>query len=777
RIIPGYNAKIDETTGKYTAAKEALDKYLISLEKEMRYKANEAKLQELTSAAEAARDAYDEAEIKAQRVGRTRKGWFGITYSTDEARDAAAKKAAYQQAEADRRAFVERMTKAINDGLIVPPSSSSENTVEEVLDRTNTKASETVTRLREINQELKQLRKLEPTTDDEYNRIRERIELLTKEKNLLMGRGSNRRTPGTYKEDSIDQVTAPVDDAHQKRLLAINKEDMSAADRTIAKNRELIQYCYELDQALEKLKSETDATHTQTLDKIQAEQNRIAQQVVTAQNEINKAQASKDATEHSERLKSLQVFYEHYERIVRTEVKEQLLAEEAAEIDLMVREQQYHNDRLAELQRYYNQVSEADYLSTEERNKLLKKIGADIRNEQSTILTGSAKFAEKLRGLMTDTTSAAGITNAYKKQRGDLIQTYDAMIAAVAGNNDQVVALEAEKNRRLAALDYEHQEQMFSLQELTGLSWSQEYDRELAKLENMHQQGLIDEKDYQKARLQLQVNNAKKYFDYYSQMAGSMFTALQDAEIAQSDAKYDVLIQQAKNNGEDTAALEEEKENKKLEIQKKYADVDFAIKISEIIANTAVAIMTGFKQLGPIGGAVAAAMLTATGVAQVMTAKAERDKIKNMSPSNTAGKSSSPAKAERVLSGYSEGGYTGDGDRYEVAGVVHRGEYVVPKPIMSNPRVVDAVGTIEAIRRGRIGNPAPVSMPMTTGYADGGYTGDSVQVSKAELGELNTTLQELREGIKNIRAYIVFRDLDKAQATMDRSRNPFTLNK
>ena len=77
-----------------------------------------------------------------------------------------------------------------------------------------------------------------------------------------------------------------------------------------------------------------------------------------------------------------------------------------------------------------------------------------------------------------------------------------------------------------------------------------------------------------------------------------MFTAIQDAEIAKSDAKFDVLIQQAKNNGEDTAALEEEKENKKLEIQKKYADVDFAIKVSQIIADTAVGVIKTFAQFG-----------------------------------------------------------------------------------------------------------------------------------------------------------------------------------
>lgn len=158
---------------------------------------------------------------------------------------------------------------------------------------------------------------------------------------------------------------------------------------------------------------------------------------------------------------------------------------------------------------------------------------------------------------------------------------------------------------------------MWQLQELVGLSWADEYERELAQLENYHRQGLISTKDYEKKKLELGVTNAKKYFDYYANLSGSMFSAIQDAEIAQSDAKYDVLIQQAKNNGEDTAALEEEKENKKLEIQKKYADVDFAIKISQIIADTAVGVSKTFAQFGYTPwGIAAAAMMTATGVAQ-----------------------------------------------------------------------------------------------------------------------------------------------------------------
>ena len=201
--------------------------------------------------------------------------------------------------------------------------------------------------------------------------------------------------------------------------------------------------------------------------------------------------------------------------------------------------------------------------------------------------------------------------------------------------------------------------------------------------------------------------------------------------------------------------------------------MDFAIKVSQIIADTAVGVIKTFAQFGYTPWAIAAAaLMTATGVAQMATAKAERDKMKNRQPGNTAGATATaPAKAERVLSGYSDGGYTGDGDRYEVAGVVHRGEYVVPKPIMDNPRVIDAVGTIEAIRRNKLPVQAISASPSPAGYADGGFTPAAPAPGQ---GELATVLKELQGAIRNIRAYIVYKDLENAKETIDKARAPFT---
>lgn len=773
RIIPGYNAKIDETTGKYRASTKALNDYLAALEKEMRYKANESKLQEMVAAAEEARDAYDEAEIAASKAPQYVMHWYGKTANAAPKQAAREAKATWDKAEKDLREFRGRMEKAIKAGTIVPPE-EEENRVDTVVNNAAAGADKVVRRLKEINAELKRLRKIDPSSDEELDRIQKRIKLLQEEKKELLKKNKAKREVGTYREDSLAEATAPVDEAHQRRQLEINKQApvVSALTTQIATAQETIRYCNELKAALETLRDSTNATHTQTLDKIAAQISKVDGQMIAAQQAVNKAITKQREEVHQQVMTQFSMMEEQENRVIRERVNSREITEDAANIYMLARSRFYNEQRLAELRDYLEQTENAEDLSFEDRKRIMEKTVSEINKMQSTILTDTGKYQETMRELMTDTTSRGGILAQFDEQKKGVIALYTAMLSTVEAGSAEAVALEEEKDRRLKALDYERLEALYQLQELTGLSWADEYDRELAKLENYHQQGMISEKDYQAARLKLQVNNAKKYFDYYAQLSGNMVSAIQEAEIAQVEAKYDVLIQDAKNNNQDTAALEEEKENAKLEVQKKYADVQFAVKIAEIIANTAVAIMTAYSQLGMIGGPIAAAMLTVTGAAQVAVAKAERDKVKNMSPSHTAGGSTQTPKAERVLSGFSEGGYTGDGDRYEVAGVVHRGEYVVPKPIMDNPKVVDAVGTIEAIRRNRALGNGTARADELPGYAEGGEV--AALPAAANVADLTAAARELRAALSNIRAYVVLKDMERAQETMDRARNPFT---
>lgn len=51
------------------------------------------------------------------------------------------------------------------------------------------------------------------------------------------------------------------------------------------------------------------------------------------------------------------------------------------------------------------------------------------------------------------------------------------------------------------------------------------------------------------------------------------------------------------------------------------------------------------------------------------------------------------------IAGFTEGGYTGHGGKYEPAGIVHRGEYVVPQHIVQNPSYAGNISALESARR------------------------------------------------------------------------------
>lgn len=68
------------------------------------------------------------------------------------------------------------------------------------------------------------------------------------------------------------------------------------------------------------------------------------------------------------------------------------------------------------------------------------------------------------------------------------------------------------------------------------------------------------------------------------------------------------------------------------------------------------------------------------------------------------------AQAEAVISGYAEGGWTGPGNKHDVAGVVHADEYVVPKNVNNSPAAQPHLAALERMRKG---------------YADGGYVANT----------------------------------------------------
>ncbi|MEI8115723.1 MAG: hypothetical protein WCI54_18970, partial [Bacteroidia bacterium] len=76
--------------------------------------------------------------------------------------------------------------------------------------------------------------------------------------------------------------------------------------------------------------------------------------------------------------------------------------------------------------------------------------------------------------------------------------------------------------------------------------------------------------------------------------------------------------------------------------------------------------------------------------------------------------------------GYASGGYTGPGGKNEPAGVVHKGEYVIPADMLRNPQIAMMVAGLENVRKTRYTiTPGAVQASKSKGFSSGGFTADS----------------------------------------------------
>lgn len=786
-LIPDYNAELNEEGRLINNNKEAIDQYLVSLEKQIKLKAYQEELEELykkkrnlESQESEQSDAYWDTRQQNTLSGYNRNSLTAKISRLFGTEKEANQLKALQTTQKDLAGIESAIAQINND----------------ILKTEATATSLTGTNKENINTETSLIKKLEAekkkvqeqwAEDSEANIAKknkeiERIDTEIKRLNEL-GKVKKKAEAGEYKNTETDATLKPLEIEHEKRMLLIKKnrekENKTEAQYILEGTAENLRYYRERIDALQKLEAKTPAQKKKLLDEIHKLETEAQTAIFTETGKQEDARIKLVQEKRDERLKIETAYYNVQKDTMEKAVLNQSITQEAADAYMLEVEAE-HAAELLEINRtYQNDIAALEITGKQKRIETATEAADAVRESEMKLLRDRAAIAEMVNKLTSNKSGTEGMKENYNKEIKETMSMYDAIINIAKRAGLSTIELEKQKKQALSHLDYQYQNDLYQIQAQIGVSWGQEYQNELAMLKDMHEQGLIDEKTYQKKRGEIQLGNAKKYFDKISGLTSSLVETMQQAELAQVDAKYDALIQMAENNGEDTAALEEEKENKKLEIQKKYADVNFAIKCSQIIADTAVAIMKSNAELGPIAGPIAAALMAATGVAQLAAAKAERDKIKNMSLKNTTG--SKTATAERVVSGssgsgYYEGGYTGSGGRYEVAGVVHKGEYVVPQPEMNNPKVIDAVSTIEAIRRQRT-NANP--LPQNPGeYAEGGYvTSPAGDSSYREFLEAAKELRASCEAIKLIKAYIVYQDLEKAKETIDNARDTFTRGK
>lgn len=286
-----------------------------------------------------------------------------------------------------------------------------------------------------------------------------------------------------------------------------------------------------------------------------------------------------------------------------------------------------------------------DHLNTQ---KSFKDLMSDVQKSEDTLLVTTRKRYEELTKLK----SQGGLTADQYKSGADSISkaSFDKEKAPKFTGLDSSVGGPAGELIKVAEADKEL------------AKWR---EKELKRQKELFDEKLISEQQYLDRKYEINDENNKK------------LEALQDAYKLGSIAVFadltgnaaDMMKQMA---GEGSTAY------KVLFLASKAAAIAQAMVSTEVAATKAL-------ELGPIMGIPAAGLIRGLGYASVGMI------------------------AATAVAGFSEGGYTGPGGKYEPKGVVHGGEVVIRKEVVDQPGMKDYL-----IGLNRSGKP---------GYASGGFVG------------------------------------------------------
>jgi tape measure domain-containing protein len=189
-----------------------------------------------------------------------------------------------------------------------------------------------------------------------------------------------------------------------------------------------------------------------------------------------------------------------------------------------------------------------------------------------------------------------------------------------------------------------------------------------------------------------------------------------ESQITQSDAaieaqqrRVDAARDIAEQGNSELLELEQKRLDDLTKQRQRYVQAQQALTLIEIAANSALAV----AKAAAAGNGVATALTVAAAVVAL-----------------AAGFAQARAQAQAAAS-FATGGYTGDGGKYQPAGIVHKGEFVITKEKTQKFRPI-----LEAIHAGR--NPM-----MTKGFSEG--------VMAFQTKNMESKLERIEKAIKGQR--------------------------
>lgn len=294
------------------------------------------------------------------------------------------------------------------------------------------------------------------------------------------------------------------------------------------------------------------------------------------------------------------------------------------------------------------------------------------------------------------------------------------------------------------------------------------FEKDMARIQELYNKGAMS---YEKFRETVSGRKAAFAEDIIQttssilSQAADLAGSLQDLEMSKLEVQMNKELAMYGDTADKRAAIEQKYEQKKLDLQIKYADMNMAIQISQAIAAGALASVQAWTAAAgnPAIAGVFIGLIAATTAMQIASIVAQRNALKNQ----TLDSSSSSVQTRTVVDGYSEGGYTPrSSDDLTPVGVVHANEWVAPASMLrSYPMLFSG---LEKLRQGRTS--AVPALP----FASGGYTAAAPTQDNSynkALEDVAAALRAVNERMSQpLKAYTVLSQLQAKQELQEKHR-------
>ena len=390
-----------------------------------------------------------------------------------------------------------------------------------------------------------------------------------------------------------------------------------------------------------------------------------------------------------------------------------------------------------EVKKYYPQNS--PYLFQIERNLYGKlqqerdRKAESFRNTQETMR--NTYFSN------TETRDVATIREDFDDRARALDVLYNNMVELAKGDTGKLKTITKEYQR---AKRREEVSRAKALGEDIKLTWREQIEEFMGWLDS---------------------DAGKKIMQTVGDITSSMSSIFQSVmEIAQIECemqvglierRYKKEISYAEGNSYKVKKLEKQRDKEIAKEKRKAAEKTYTLQVLMAIATTAQNAVTAYGnglQIGGLAGLIlapiAAAMATAAGMVQIAVIKKQKE---------------AAMSAE-----YAEGGFTPDGPKKKVVGVVHAGEWVASQKLVKSPVVKPLLQALDVAQRGNVIGTLP-SVQQVRGYG--------LEVRDGQRDELRGTRDEMAAdaAVKGLEGYKVMSERlsDVISRLEERLNEPF----